>query len=458
MIHKNKTRALIILAGAALALFFWISLLGDLRDRPVFYLIGFLALSGIMFLAYRLVSTGSRRAWQVALVAAFLFRLVVVAGAPTMSDDVYRYVWDGRVQHAGYNPYAFSPKAPELSALQDENWERINNPEIGTIYPAAAQLLFRVLAGVGAGVHLFRAVFGLFDFCVVLALVALLRKMKLPPARVVFYAWNPLAVFESAGSGHVEPVGTFLMILAVVWLIGKGRSPSWSAATLAISIQIKLFSLALVPGMVRRMKLPAVLVLVMVSVGLLLPYALTGPVTGEGLSHYAERWERNGLLYDLARNGFDALDTGNNLKPSIASLVDRFGDDPIPWTRLYHYVWPRELAKGLMALLALAWILRLTFRPGLHPAAEGLWVMGGLIFLLPTVHPWYYLWVLPFAAALASPGWLLLGVTVSLAYVGSGENVSWWLRAVEYGVPLMWILSEAYRVVISRPIRANMTP
>ena len=81
MIHKNKTRALIILAGAALALFFWISLLGDLRDRPVFYLICFLSLSGIMFLAYRLVSTGSRRAWQVALVAAFLFRLVVVAGA-----------------------------------------------------------------------------------------------------------------------------------------------------------------------------------------------------------------------------------------------------------------------------------------------------------------------------------------------------------------------------------------
>jgi hypothetical protein len=111
-----------------------------------------------------------------------------------------------------------------------------------------------------------------------------------------------------------------------------------------------------------------------------------------------------------------------------------------------------------MALLALVWILRLAFRPGLHPAAEGLWVMGGVILLLPTVHPWYFLWVLPFAAALASPGWLLLGVTVSLAYAGAGENVAWWLRAVEYGIPLLWIFPEAFRAVISRPIRSNMTP
>jgi len=445
MIQENITRRLFILASAAFILVLGVALAGDLRSRPLLYLSGFVALSVIMVAAFRLVRSGGERAWKIALIAALLFRIAAVAGPPSMSDDLYRYVWDGRVQQSGRNPYAVRPEAKELEPLRDDHWKNINHREIGTIYPPAAQLAFRFLVMVGGGPRFFRLAFGALDFCLVLVLAGLLRKMRLPAARVVFYAWNPLAIFETAGSGHLEPLGTLLMVLSVYWLVGKGRSPIRAAAALAVSVQVKLLSAALLPGHLRRMKLPAVLVLGAVSAGLVLPFALSGPVVGEGLYQYAERWEENSFVYGSARSGFEALDTGNRLKPWVRSLSERFEGSSVSWKSLYFYVWPKDLAKGTVVLLASAWVLWLTFRRGLHPAVESLWVMGGLLLLLPTVHPWSFLWVLPFAAVLASPGWLLLGATLSLGYLGMGESLPWWGRALEYGLPLVWILPEAAR-------------
>jgi hypothetical protein len=74
-----------------------------------------------------------------------------------------------------------------------------------------------------------------------------------------------------------------------------------------------------------------------------------------------------------------------------------------------------------------------------------MWVLGGLTLLLPTVHPWYVLWVLPFAAACSSPGWLVLGTMISLAYWGRGADVSLPIRILEYGVPLILIVPEAFK-------------
>jgi hypothetical protein len=237
-----------------------------------------------------------------------------------------------------------------------------------------------------------------------------------------------------------------LLVLSVAWLASDRPAPLRSAAALAGSIHAKLFSVALLPGHLRRMNLPAVMVLGGVLLTLALPFAIGGPVAGQGLYEYAEHWERNGLVYPLLRQCAEALDTGNLLKP----LVDSLGVEP-----LYRWIWPRELAKAMVLVLAGIWILWLAFRAGLDPVAEAMWVLGGLMLLLPTVHPWYVLWILPFAAACCSPGWIVLGVTISLAYWGEGADVSWPVRMVEYGVPLVLISAEAFK---RRSRSASMEP
>jgi alpha-1,6-mannosyltransferase len=374
----------------------------------------------------------SARARAIALGAALVFRLVAACGAPVLSDDVYRYVWDGRVQLHGLHPYAHAPQDTALDALRDADSARINHPELRTIYPPLAELAFAVLAALGLGVRGFQLGFGLADFGVVLALDRLLAALELPRERVVLYAWNPLAIVESATSAHVEPLGLLPLVLGTLAL-ARGRR-SLSAAALAGAIQAKLVPLVLVPAFVRRFRPREILVLVAVVLALALPYAITGPALGAGARDYAERWEFNALGFACVRGALTALDTGHTLVPLLGAFDA--GD------RLYRLVWPEPLAR-LVVLAALAgWIGWVASRRIVDPLREALLVLGALLLLAPTVHPWYALWILPFAAANLSAPWLVFAALVPLAYTGRGGDVSWLVRAVEYG-PVLALLGMA---------------
>lgn len=366
-------------------------------------------------------------------VGALLFRAIVAVGAPGLSDDVYRYVWDGRVQVAGFHPYAHAPDDPALAELRDADWESINHRELKTIYPPAAEALFALLARLGLGVHGFKAVFGLADILVVGVLARLLRRLGLPPERIVLYAWNPLAVLETAGSGHVEPVGACLLLLAGWWVLEKREG--LAAGALALAVHTKVLPLVAVPlhfvrlgG--RRLLLPVFLVLP------LLPYALGGPALGAGLGAYARRWEHNALVYPLLEAFLAWADTGPRLKPLVAWAAGMLPGAAFFWDELYHWVWPREIARALCAGAAAGWILWRCGRDRRDPLRAALPVLGAVLLLSPTLHPWYLLWVLPYAALLSSPFWLTFSATVHLAYLAPGGDVPWALRVVEYAVPV----------------------
>ena len=384
-----------------------------------------------MLLAWR-AARESASARAIALGAALVFRLVAACGAPSLSDDVYRYVWDGRVQLHGLHPYAHAPQDPELDALRDADSASINHPELRTIYPPLAELVFAVLAALGLGVRGFQLGFGLLDFGVVLALDRLLRTLDLPRERVVLYAWNPLAIVESATSAHVEPLGLLLLVLSTLALARDRRS--LSAAALACSIQAKLVPLVLVPTFARRIRPWEILVLVAVVLALALPYAITGPALGAGLVDYAARWEFNALGFAGVRGALAALDTGHALVPLLGAL--HAGD------RLYRLAWPEPLARLVVLASLAAWIAWVASRRIADPLREALLLLGALLLLAPTVHPWYALWILPFAAASSSVPWLVFAALVPLAYTGRGGDVSWLVRAIEYG-PLLVLLGVA---------------
>lgn len=433
----NAGRRWIIPALAALdlAIFAAIALGGDWREAAPLYL----ALTAVpiltMWAARR--QCRSRRDLRVALVAALLFRLVAACGAPALSDDVYRYVWDGRVQRAGVHPYAHAPADPELAGLRDAGWERINHPELRTIYPPGAQALFGLLAAAGLSTTGFRVVLGLADLGVALALVALLRATGRPPARALWYAWNPLAVVESAGSGHLEPVGVLALVLALLALHRRRRAVG--GLLLAAAVHVKLLPLLLVPAWLRALRARGLGAALAGAVALALPYALAGPAVGAGLFAYARRWEANAFLFDGVLAAWAALDPAPALKEALAALQRSGLADALPYETLYGLVWPGELARLTVALVAagvavLAWARRAS------PERAALAVLGAVLLLAPTVHPWYALWALAPAALLASPAWLLFAALVPLAYLGGGESVPLWARCVEY-LPVLALLA-----------------
>ena len=128
----------------------------------------------------------------------------------------------------------------------------------------------------------------------------------------------------------------------------------------------------------------------------------------------------------------------------------------LPWAWLHRHAWPEEIARLTAAALALSWVIVLAFRRGLCFAREVLLAIGGVLLLSPTVHPWYLLWVLPLAAALASAPWLALGALVFLGYVGGAADVPVGVRVVEYGVPLAVACAGA--AIRSRVRRAAAPP
>jgi hypothetical protein len=417
---------------------------GDLRPRVVFYLAVHAVLLAVMIAVWRVARRAGRRAWTAIFVAAVIFRLVMAAAPPTLSDDVFRYVWDGRVQAAGHHPYKLAPADPERREFRDETvYPRINHPEIVTIYPPLAEMAFAALSFLRAGVSGFKLAMGALDVGVVMALAVLLRALGRPRDRVVLYAWNPLAVVETAGSGHVEPLGIVLLLLAIVWIV-RGKVTR-AAVALGGAIQAKLLPLLLVPGFARRMRAAALLALAATVLLINAPYALRGPAYGAGVLAYAYRWEHGSIAFPAFLRAYDWLDAAPQLKSGIAWMQARWGTaDTRLWDLLYRLVWPEELARLTVGALALAWAVAQSFRPRIDPAHEARLALGGALLLAPTLHPWYVLWVLPLASASLAGGWLLLAALVPLQYLAGAGEVPWGLRCAILLPPVAWMVRDSW--------------
>lgn len=206
---------------------------------------------------------------------AVAIRLIVLPLSPTLSDDGYRYVWDGAVQaQLVLSPYAHRPTDPEVASLRDEEvYTRLNSPDYFSVYPPASQLVFW-LGGqlVGGGWHLswlaIKAVLVVAELVGILALIRLVG-----PRGAALYAWHPLAVVEVAGQGHTE--GLLIGALGV-FLVAVRRYPSAAATSLAWAGWVKLYPFALVPLLMRRPR--ALLVFGAAAAALAVPYASASAV------------------------------------------------------------------------------------------------------------------------------------------------------------------------------------
>jgi hypothetical protein len=444
----NRGPGTVVAAAAmSLAVYAALAVSGDLRSRPAVYVVGHLVLVALMLFVWKATGRSGRRAWRVVLVSAAAFRLVMATAPPTLSDDIYRYVWDGSVQAAGHHPYRYAPADPERAEFRSlPVTARIHDPETVTSEAPLAELCFAGLAAAKLGVTGFKLAIALADLGVVAAMIGLLNAYGAPRERAVLYAWNPLAIVETAGSGHIEPLGVALVILCVMALT-RGR-PVAAAAALGAAIQAKLVPVLLLPGFARRLRTHAVLVLAVVVLALGAVYALRGPALGAGLLPTVQRFEHGSIVYPAIESLYERLDPAPALRGAIAWAQSRWGSaDTRVWDALNRMAGPEELARLTVLAVLLGWALAQSARARITPLREARLVLGAAILLAPACHPWTVLWALPLAAAEGAYAWVLLAALVPLQYLAGEGDVPWPLRFAILTPPIVWMAWDSIRSV-----------
>jgi alpha-1,6-mannosyltransferase len=303
-------------------------------------------------------------------------RLVCIFSPPFLSTDIFRYVWDGRVQASGINPYRYIPADPRLAFLRDSNiYPHINRREYAhTIYPPGSQMLFLLITRIGESVRWMKAGMVGLEALTIWIVIELLKAVGLRREQVLIYAWHPLLLWEVASSGHVD--GAALPLIALALLFYIRHKPLATGIALGAATLIKLYPIVLFPALYRRSawrdwKMPAaVAALVAVGYGC---YASAG----RGVL---------GFLPDYAKE--EGMESGSRY------FLLTLARHSLHWETL-----PTGVFYAFAALLLLGLALWALFSK--ESAIRAAFVIATVLMLLFSSHyPWYYLWLLPFVSLL----------------------------------------------------------
>jgi alpha-1,6-mannosyltransferase len=270
-----------------------------------------------------------RHAWRrtallVILAVALLARLIALPSPPVMSTDIYRYVWDGRVQAAGINPYRYIPNDERLAGLRDDaiypNINRLTTAP--TIYPPVAQMIFLAVTRVSETLTAMKVAMLCFDMVAMLAIIAFLRREGQAPERVLIYAWHPLPIWEFSAAGHIDAAAIALMCIAF-WLTLSNRR-LLAGAALALSALVKPFALVISPALWRPWDWRMPVAFVATAVACYLPYLGVGAkVLGYAGGYGDEEGYRDGRGFFLVRLLRHRLHAGGGRDPRGAGRAGR---------------------------------------------------------------------------------------------------------------------------------------
>src|SRR5262249_28486725 len=189
---------------------------------------------------------------------------------PGPDDDIHRYIWDGRLQRLGFNPYLVVPSDPRVSKLHTPETRHLNNPDLPSPYPPGAQVFFRAVTAIQESTFALKLAFVICDFGIALVLLDLLRVTGLGAHLVLAYAWNPLLAIEVAGSGHIDIVGVLLLVVSAAALVRRWRATA--AVALGLAIAVKFLPVVLLPLYWKRVRIRDATLAVAVIVLLYVPF------------------------------------------------------------------------------------------------------------------------------------------------------------------------------------------
>ncbi len=379
----------------------------NFADRGGPYFTASLALAGIAYLLaireFFATPRFPRRVVVIGLVLAGVWHVAFLRLPSGADDDIHRYVWDGRLQRLGYNPYVVVPDDPAVKSLHTPETRNLNHPDLPSPYPAGAELFFRAVTAMHESTFALKLAFVLCDFAISFVLLDVLRRKQQGAHLVLAYAWNPLLAIEVAGSGHIDIVGALLLLLSFVALGRRWRTVA--ALAFGLTVAVKLLPIVLLPLYWKRIRLRDT-VLAAAVIGLVyVPFLIHGWIPIGSLGTYVQSFRFN--------------------DPVFATLGR---------------VAPPQIVAGLAVLVGFVTAVRFRRKSAEWSPNAFAWPMAASLLCAPVVYPWYLLWLLPFLRSASTLPIIVWTVGILPTYVvwhlrtlGRPWLVPGWAMLLEYG-------------------------
>ena len=336
-----------------------------------------------------------------ALAAFWHIQFLRMSSGP--DDDIHRYVWDGRVQRLGYNPYIVVPSDPAFGGLHTPETRTLNNPDVPSPYPPGAQLFFRAVTTIRESTFALKVAFVVCDLAIVLVLLDILRRSGQEAHWILVYAWHPLLASEVAGSGHVDIVGALLLLVSFAALGRRWRAVA--ALAFGLAVTMKLLPIVLLPLYWKRIRIRDGALAAVVAGLLYVPFFNQGRIPIGSLGTYVQRFRFN--------------------DPVFATL---------------ERVAAPQLVVALAVLVGFLTAIWMRRRSAESSSDAFAWPMAASLLCAPVVYPWYMLWLLPFIRSTSTVPIMIWTLSIISTYyvwhlrtVGRPWVVPEWIVLLEYG-------------------------
>jgi alpha-1,6-mannosyltransferase len=382
------------------------------------------------FVTPRFERSVSRRVIVIGLVLAAVWHVEFLRLPPGTDDDIHRYVWDGRLQRLGYNPYLVVPSDPAVKGLHTPETRNLNNPDLPSPYPAGAQLFFRAVTAIHESTFALKVAFAVCELAIVFLLLDILRRKEQGAHLVLAFAWNPLLAIEVAGSGHIDIVGALLVLVSAAALARRWRATA--AVALGLAVAMKFLPIVLLPLYWKRVRFRDA-ALAAAVVGLLyVPFLNHGRIPIGSLGTYVQTFRFNGPVFAML----------DRVAPPqlLAGLAVLAGFVTATWLRRRSA--SPECGAGTPARLSPYAQKQRAKVPAPHEWSpdQFAWPMAASLLCAPVVFPWYLLVLLPFLTSASTLLIIIWTVSIIPTYV------QWHLRALgrPWGALPGWVMMLEY--------------
>jgi alpha-1,6-mannosyltransferase len=469
--------------------------MSDLRGANTPYTLAYFVLASLAYGASVIRLERDRPPLTMIWIFALLIRLPLLLHPPTLSDDVYRHIWDGHLLIQRINPYAFAVNSSALDVYATPFRSLVNHSTMASPYLPVAQVISALIVGIAPHSPLaFQVCAMIFDLASGWIIAGLLRRTGLPVRRCLVYLWCPLVAVESTHGAHIDYWMILWMLLAF-WILtspSQGKEPhaglkktssrrGWHVREIASSLAlgsatlVKGVPVLIAPLFLRRWGWRGITAFIVWIIGLSGVFALkggwglTGPLDGTGLFGairiYMTSWNYNSSIYHWLEVGLAGYPSAGAVPPEAAYMKSIFISRAITAGLLGAAV----IAAGILvfkldipgrgdSIQRLRSLLRLALLP-----------LGSYIMLSAVVHPWYLVIVMPFLPFfwptpqetwrpdyLAWP-WIYLSCAVAFSYATYLDPLHLheyaWVRNVEYlpfyGLMIWALIKSRMRLVIS---------
>ena len=346
------------------------------------------------------------RLLKIALLLAVAFRVPLAAPRVGADNDMVRYMYDGRLQRLGFNPFEVVPADPAVAWTHTEETRKMPSIRARTPYPAAAQLFFRLVVTIRETSRAMKWALVLCDLLTIWVLVKWLQQTNRSPWLSLLYAWNPLVILEVAHSGHIDALGALFIALSA-WMLSTGRTMR-AAVAFVLAVASKLLPIVLVPLYWKRIRVIDGIVAALVLAALYFPFRSAGMLPLGAV-------------------------------PNVVAFI-RFNGPVFKW--LATTFTPQHAAAfAVLAGLAVATWMR--FRGETEDPAAWAWPMAVSLAAAPVIYPWYLLYFTPFLftrATLPLVVWTYSVIPVYIVWHLSKFGHRWFVPApvewIEFGVVL----------------------